>query len=508
MSSSHSLTFSLSTTLAISLAASCAHSQPTPAKTALPLRVLIVSGGPTPEYNQYAIESNARYLESITARARSQRVYFADGSKTSRTILTLEPAPDVREQLVLSWITDQDPPEDDIVLRAPRLRRLDGAATKSNVLQAVGNFSRSVKAGESGLLYFTGHGSTGQIKTLFGLKTVEDVQNTTYSLWNDETLSTRELGSALRSWPATSPLVLVMVQCHAGGFANVMFEGGDPAKPLANRDFCGFFASTGARQAAGCTSEVDERSYQDFTTHFFAALSGISRDGRRITGADVDRNGRISGLEALSWANLRDKSIDVPICTSDTFLRTVFPQNDATWLRTPYSQILSSAKPWQKATLNGLSQMLNLKGETRLSQAQTAQIRLADRLKNEEAEDAPIDYQKNDLGLRFYALDKGLRTRFPDLKAPRNSARYAAARRAALRWLKTQPKDVEIVASAYQQWLRSAETTGVREAMFSRFLTAARTVVLEKRLNQSGTAAQKAAFARLRAAESRSPLQK
>ncbi len=490
--------------------ASCAQSQPAPttAKPAsLPIRVLIVSGGPTPDYNQYAIESNARYLESLTARARSQRIYFADGSKTSRTISTLEPVPNRREELALAWILNQDSPADRVVFRAPRLRRLDGAATKSNVVKAVETFARNVPAGEKGLLYFTGHGLTGRKMGLLGLRTVEDAQNTTYSLWRDETISTRELASALKNWPAKAPLTLVMVQCHAGGFANVLFEGGDPAKPIVNRDFCGFFAATGERQAAGCTSEVDERNYQDFTTHFFAALSGISRDGRRITGADWDQNGQVSGLEALSWANLHDKSIDVPLCTSDQFLRAIFPTSDAT-LQTPYSQILAAAKPWQKATLNGLSQILNLGGETRLAQAQSAQTRLARQLQRENFADAPIDYEKNDLGLHFDALEKGLRTRFPDLKTPRRSSRYAAAHRGALRWLKTQPRDVEVVARAYEEWQGRAEAVSVREAMFSRFLMAAHTIALEKRLNQSGTAAQKAAFARLRAAENRSPIQK
>ena len=48
------------------------------------------------------------------------------------------------------------------------------------------------------------------------------------------------------------------------------------------------------------------------------------------------------------------------------------------------------------------------------------------------------------------------------------------------------------------------ETDEVREAMLSRFVDACFTLVAEQKLREGGTAAQKAAFARLRASEGRS----
>ena len=318
-----------------SLICGAAHAQNVPAN-APPLRTLIVSGGPDLEYNQYAIESNARYVESLTNKSSWRRIYFADGKPNSRTISALQNSPAFRANRSLAWILNEELPDDKIVAQASTLKQIDGASTPASVARALLDFSQPA-TGERGLLYFTGHGSPG------GTQAQPDYQNTTYALWNDNEISERELARSLRVWPAQNPLFVVMVQCHSGGFANLIFQDGDPKKPLLNRDIAGFFSSTGERPAAGCTSEVNERDYQDFTTHFFAALSGISRDGRPIAGADYDHNGTVSGSEAFAWAGLNDLSIDVPVTTSDAYLRSLFSSPNDSWKSTPYAQIVASA---------------------------------------------------------------------------------------------------------------------------------------------------------------------
>lgn len=489
---------------------SCAQGQPATATKPkpLPLRALLVSGGPSADYNQYAIESNARYVEKLTARAASTRILFADGKRASRTISTLENAPDFKERAVLAWLFDGEDDSQRTVLRAPTLRRLDGPATKTSVLSSVRKFAGEAKRGERGLLYFTGHGSEGvkPRRALSGPKTQPDYENTTYALWNDEALSVRELAGALQSWPAQVPLVLVMVQCHAGGFANALFAGGDPSQAVLNRDFCGFFAATGDRQASGCTSEVDERDYQDFTTHFFAALSGTTRDGRPLSGADYDKNGAVSLLEAFAWTNLQDGSIDVPVCTSDAYLRSIFPQSvGPDWTRTPYSQLTRGAAPWQRAMLNGLSRRFGLTGENRVAASVKAHALALAQSQKDEAE-PPSDLDSQALTRSFDRLQGEAARRFPGVKAPRSAPRYAASQRAALQWLATQPADVEMLWRAWQTWNRAGEQSAAREAMLWRFVRGARTLYLQNQLAQRGTASQKAVFARLRAAESRNPL--
>ncbi len=492
--------------------ASCANAQPAPTtpistgKTSL--RTLIVSGGPAPDYNQYAIESNARYLERLTAKAVSRRVLFADGNPKSRTISAIENTPKDEARRVLAWILDTDAPEDRISYRASGLKRIDGAATTANIAKNVEKLARETKPGERALLYFTGHGSAGRKTRLSfsGLKTEEDFENTTYSAWENGDFSVKDLARALRDFPAKTPLVIVMVQCHAGGFANLLFEGGEPEKPVVNRDFCGFFAATGERQASGCTSEVDEVDYQDFTTHFFAALSGVSRDGRRISGADFDKNGAVSMLEAFAWTNLRDDSIDVPVCTSDAYLRSIWNSKiELNWVKTPYSQVIQGAAPWQRATLDGLSKTLDLNGQNRIESA-LQKAKSASQSASDDDAELPKTIDQSAVWRRFRAVETDLKSRFPGLKATATSARYDAAQTRAVTYLSAQSADLKLLSGALKAWSAQSERAATREAQCLRFLRAARTLWLEKKLQDEGSAAQKTIFRRLRAAESRNPL--
>ena len=463
-----------------------------------PLRTLIISGGPDYEYNQYAIESNARYVESLTGQSSWRRVHFADGKLGSRTIAVAGNSPAFRARRALAWILDEPLPEDTIVARASQLKQIDGASTPASVARVLLDFSQPAPD-ERGLLYFTGHGSPG------GTRAQPDYQNTTFALWNDNEISERELARSLRLWPAANPLFVVMVQCHSGGFANLIFQDGDPKKPLLDRDIAGFFSSTGERVAAGCTSEVNERDYQDFTTHFFAALSGVSRDGRKISGADYDHNGAVSGSEAFAWAGLNDLSIDVPVTTSDAYLRSIFAYENDNWKSTPYAQITANAQPWQIALLDGLSARLGLKGEARLAAA-LAQHRAAQNDKNQDEEFAVPGVDETKLNGRLQTLKYQLQTRFPDLKKSAKSSQYRVARTEAQAWLQARTSDVAYLDDAINKFSRAQGNGETRAAMLERFVRAAYTVVLQNRLRDEGTPAQQAAFARLRKAEGRNPL--
>ena len=463
-----------------------------------PLRTLIISGGPDVEYNQYAIESNARYLESLTQSSRWRRIYFADGQAGSRTISTVASTPASKAARILAWVTGGDLPDDSVVTQASTLKRIDGASTKPAVLRVLGAFAQP-KPGESGLLYFTGHGSPG------GSQARPDYKNTTYALWNDNAISVREVAGAIANWPAQNPLFMVAVQCHSGGFANLIFQDGDPAKPLLNRDFAGFFSSTGQRMAAGCTSEVNERDYQDFTTHFFAALSGVSRDGRRITGADYDRNGLVSGSEAFAYANINDLSIDVPVATSDAYLRSLYEPNSE-WHDTPYSQIIAGAQPWQKAMLNALSSALQLTGENRITDAIAVHDRLQSKTASNDDNAAMENIDQDAVDRQLSQLQTQLYRRFPGLKAAKNTAQYRAAQRRAALWLTGQSAQVDALDNAFNAYARAQGANDVRIAMLERFVRGAYSVILGQRVRREGTPAQMAEFAKLRAAEARNPL--
>ena len=124
------------------------------------------------------------------------------------------------------------------------------------------------KPNERGLLYFTGHGSAG------GNQYRPDYNNTTYALWGDDDISEREVGSAIANWPAQNPLFVVAVQCHSGGFANLIFQDSDPEKPLLNRDIAGFFLFDGPAHGGGLHLRSQRARLSGFHHAFFRRAVG------------------------------------------------------------------------------------------------------------------------------------------------------------------------------------------------------------------------------------------
>lgn len=482
-----------------------------PAMPPLPLRTVIISGGPTPDYNQYAIESNARYLEKLTETGRSQAIYFADGSKKSKTISMVDRGPDYTEEQLLAWLLDTDEPADRMTLKAPQLKRLDGPATRLSTLQALEKLSRQIRPGENALVYFTGHGGNSYQEWPTRVSFGKTPSGSDYALWGTRSLTVPEMAATLRKWPSKVPLSVVMVQCHSGGFGDLIFQDADPRNPVTSTDMSGFFASTADRQSSGCTSEVDEEDYEDFTTHFFAALSGRTRYGTLISGMDYDGNKRTSMLEAYAWAIVHDDSIDVPVCTSDIYLRSIGPDRDNSWLHKRYSELLKKSAPWQKAIFNGLSQRLGLTGERRLNQAWSRheavqKIVESDKESKPRDWDAVLGADADRASAVFWDMEARIKKLFPDLKRKPGTPAYKTAKARAIRWLKQRPAEVKILKQASARLDREYGRDAVQEAQLWRFLRSARTVMLEQWLAREGTPTQKAVFARLRRAESRNPL--
>jgi len=214
-----------------------------------------------------------------------------------------------------------------------------------------------------------------------------------------------------------------MVQCFSGAFGNLLFQDGDPQGQPINLNLCGFFASVPNREAAGCTSEVNEADYHDFTSYFFAALSGTSRLGKPVGGADFNHDGRVGMNEAFAYALIHDVSIDTPVCTSDVFLRRyVVGSTDRALFQTSYDDAQKWAQPAQRAALDALSQQMNLEGPRRLVVAY-AQFRLRIEHKDTEAQE-----EQTARVIRFVRLAKSviLAHRLQESGSPALQARYAA----------------------------------------------------------------------------------
>ncbi|WP_437915634.1 hypothetical protein WME73_10955 [Sorangium sp. So ce302] len=302
-------------------------------------RALVVGGGPRPPMNQVAIEGHIRYFQSLLPARAERRVLFADGRRGTRSVQFLD--------------------GDQTRYRAPRLPRIDGATTRPGFDAIWRRFVHARPAAPL-LLYFAGHGSPDP---------GHDLDNNVFDLWGGGALSVRDLAARMKELPDGTPVVLVMAQCYSGSFANLLFEGGRPDGELVERDIVGFFAATRDRPASGCTPEIDEADYTDFSSFFFAALSGVDRLGKRVDGADYDRNQLVGMNEAFAYALLHQETGDVPVATSDVFLRRFVNKPDHETMATPYSRVLSWSTPAERAALEGLSDALGLHGEHRLRAA-------------------------------------------------------------------------------------------------------------------------------------------
>ncbi len=119
--------------------------------------------------------------------------------------------------------------------------------------------------------------------------------------------------------PDSIPVVLIMAQCYCGGFANSMFEGGDANNGLSKSVRAGFFAQRFDLPAAGCRPDIEND--EEYSSFFWGAFVGRSRTGKEAVGVDCDNNGRISLDEAHAYAVRASQTIDIPLRSSDMFLR-------------------------------------------------------------------------------------------------------------------------------------------------------------------------------------------
>ncbi|MFM7187468.1 MAG: hypothetical protein ACKO14_06590, partial [Armatimonadota bacterium] len=229
------------------------------------LRVIIFGGGPTPESNQVAIENNVKWMMSILPDWSNSFVMFGDGTTTT-DIVQISPKRTKAHRVLATFFgdaptdVDKDTP---IAYRPSSVSRIDASSKKSSIDMAFGRLEKE-RTKDPVFLYFTGHGSRG--------RTGFDTNR--YDLWREEGITPSELVEQLKRVRKGVPVTILMVQCFSGAFANIIFERADEQNDLLDRQVCGFFAATQDRVAAGCTPELNEAEYRDFSSTFLAALTG------------------------------------------------------------------------------------------------------------------------------------------------------------------------------------------------------------------------------------------
>ncbi len=272
---------------------------------------LVISGGGVPSSNAVAHEKNVRFVEDTLQRrgiaAGRIRSLVASGTRTVPEVAYRKPIEGERWELYALDRLFGDG-NADLEYRPARLGKGAGRANRDGVLTGLRASLKGLTEGASLLVYVTDHGGGG-----------EPYGDDNYMvLWRNEKLTAGEYRQAVNDHHKRGRVVSVMAQCFSGAFSSSMY--GPETRTLAAPDRCGFFATTSDRVSAGCTPELSEADYDDYTTRFFAALGGRRRTGEPAEAADYDGDGSVSYAEAHAYALGASETLDVPVRTSEVFL--------------------------------------------------------------------------------------------------------------------------------------------------------------------------------------------
>ncbi len=301
-----------------------------------PSRFLTVAGGGAPSYNEIAIEKNVLYfqrtLEAMGLPVDDVNILFANGTDGRKTVRFMDKGEEK--------------------FKAPTIPGILGESSIANLASA---FESAAKQPTEPLFfYFTGHGAHNS----------KNLDNNSMILWDEEMLNVQKFGQMLDELPSQKPVVAVMVQCYSGSFANMIYQGGDPKKAVAPQHRCGFFATVKELPSVGCTAEVDEADYRDYSSSFFAGLSGMDRVGRIVEWADYDKDGRVSYREAHGFAKVDEQASDLPLSTSEAWLQRQMNKRDMDRiLRQPMGKLRDRARPEQIYVVDALVKRLGMEVE-------------------------------------------------------------------------------------------------------------------------------------------------
>jgi hypothetical protein len=348
---------------------------------------LTIGGGYDVTGNQLSLEKNVLFQQSILAEKRPdnppREIWFADGDDPHPDVQCRDPKFEENCPLAPRLLAEVlgDPDEMDFVYRNNEVKTAKGPADLKLVKQRFALLAKEAKAGDRVIIYVAAHG--GRARRAGRRENREsNSYNTTLYFWNTEQLTASEFETWLDEFPRETQIVLVMVQCYAGGFAHTIFERAKADAGLSDHARCGFFAQRHDRAAAGCTPDANEADYEEYSSYFWGALAGKARDGAAVGSADYDGDGQVSFAEAHAFAMIESDTIDVPVRTAGAFLRQysamVAParsadapaKSEGAELKGSLSTLAGYCRPDQAAILNQLPATLGLGSQSTVEAAQ------------------------------------------------------------------------------------------------------------------------------------------
>ena len=457
------------TAAAVGLAATLA----VPAEAATP-EILIFGGGWGPDGTQRSIEAHVLALAKALD-AHKPTILFGGGPKGTRSVQVKSSSADEATR-VLGLIFDR-PANLDVGYRAP-LIDADGPARKTTLLLALSRIAK-----QPAILFGVGHGS----------RPVDDGPPV-LDLWGGakDALGVAELSAALDA--RTAPITVVLGQCYSGGFAELMYRSPSSGQALAKPTRCVLSAVPSDREASGCTADIRDPGARAYVAVVSEALAGAR-------GADLDGDGKVSIAEAHSYARIHDPTIDVPVSTSEAWLRAVVAELPPRIAGRDVAALVKAARLTERAVLLALSP------KTSIAEAEAMFDTTAGQIDTLDKTIADLDGSRADLRRR---LEDRVVERWPELANPFHAiarALLAVSPSPIVTFAKGQPELAEIERIDRRIHLHSTALDKLERssAKLERWLRAVEIVVYEQAIRRSATAAQKADLDQLLACESTAP---
>ncbi|MCK4743892.1 MAG: hypothetical protein KAT25_08740 [Sulfuriflexus sp.] len=280
--------------------------------------VWLVGGGSNLQNSQVQIEKNiiwaAQAIEKAPLENGKQRylnIFFTDGNAASKDVIVGHSIDEAQSPQQLLAIIYASGDAASFETRNHQIQGVRGSTVRTELEPILSKDFSDLKQGDRGLFVFNGHGGLDK----------KDTANNTFRLWNNSSFKVNEFAGLLDKVDNSVPMRFVFTQCYSGGFERLVHPNAADSIDLVSAPRCGFFAEAADRKAEGCSSGVNTADYRDYSTYFFAALSGKTRQGEELP-ANPDRNkdGEVSLYEAHLYTLAQAHSTDLPRSTSEVYL--------------------------------------------------------------------------------------------------------------------------------------------------------------------------------------------
>ncbi len=299
------------------LLCSPAWAQPTP--------VIVMGGGWGPEGTQASIEAHVLALQA--GLPKYTQVHFAGGSNERPWVQQVSAEAD-EAALLLGLVFDR--PENLGVNYRPT--KVAGASPAS--VQPFLHSLQRARAEAHTLVFAAGHGAPAT-----------DEQPAAMELWGpQDRLTVPDLAQALDQQGGPSLTAFVLGHCHSGAFTDIMYIGAKPTERLATPARCVLAAVPANREAAGCTPDINDPGA-------FAYMAAIADALQHRAEADYNKDGALSLNEADAWARIHDRTVDVPVRSSELWMDELLAERAPDITRWSRARLLKHSSPEERAVL-------------------------------------------------------------------------------------------------------------------------------------------------------------